>query len=88
MKDVEPKESVNKVSDAINIVEPNGNNSVNGSQEESHDLSDEKSEITLTDHLNKKLLSSFLDRINQNPSMFPSASQANSETNDFEEEAS
>lgn len=44
---------------------------------------DDERKITQTDHLNKRLLSSFLDRINQNPPVIPTECPASE--NDIDE---
>lgn len=86
MKDVEPKETQNGEVQSTETAMSNGNGqSTNGSQNEVDESPEEQSEITLTDHLNKRLLSSFLDRINQNPTMFATNNNT-TENDDFIDE--
>ena len=55
--------------------------------EDSPELNEQKEEErTLTDHLNKKLLESFLNRLEEGSMSFPDTNQENSEEdNDFED---
>lgn len=85
MKDIEPKETQNgdaQPAAQCTIANDNGHHDdelTNGSQNELEESAAEESEITLTDHLNKRLLSSFLDRINnQNPPMFSTSTTTTS----------
>ena len=77
------------------IVYENGVDSTSSDEEPAQPSSDvtqeepqEPQEPTLTDHLNKKLLQSFLTRLDEGSFNFPGSSHLNSsnnETNDFDD---
>ena len=95
MKGKDPNNSQEEIrSVEVQISDSNGNG--NGNDQNGHtivpqenDANEEEVEITLTDHLNKRLLDSFLSRINQNPSLIPSqCSRTDSEEGDFSDSPS
>lgn len=83
VNDLDPAPAVHAVGTEILDANTGEGEGVNNHADLQQD--EEERKITQTDHLNKKLLSSFLERLNQDPSIVPSECSNNATTSEADE---